>query len=447
MTYPRSSSFWYWLALSSVPLIALGAIGPWAEETQARISGASDALILALAIVAALTLIIFAGVRRRSLAIIPLVAGAGVAVMTGPGVGDVRATDPDATLSTTWGLYLTVVGAICLVLASLAMVMEEAGVPLVKPRLRGRMASLRRSRPSPARARPKRKPTSAALRERATIHQRLAIVEASRAEARERDAARYELGHRLSIKEARGFAVAPPGSIEAAGPVIEAANTLIDSIGIDSLVTQGQAKGGFIAQGFLPEDAFELDSPYMRFALSDEVVQPVTDYLGIVPILNSIDVWYSFHGGGEAKSSQLWHLDRADVKQVKVWIHASDIDAPSGPLTVLDAAASEDLADRVSYDFYSSYRISDEQVREAAGDSGLVSFSGPTGTVDFVDTSRCFHFGSRVQKGAPARRIFVAQYLTPYAFKLGPDHREKAQFRHLADDTTGQRERLLLGAD
>ena len=74
-----------------------------------------------------------------------------------------------------------------------------------------------------------------------------------------------------------------------------------------------------------------------------------------------------------------------------------------------------------------------------------MALSGPAGTVDFVDTSRCFHFGSRVDADGRPRRIAVFQYLTPYSFKFA-DHRNQAGFRHLATAGSTPLERLVLGA-
>jgi hypothetical protein len=130
---------------------------------------------------------------------------------------------------------------------------------------------------------------------------------------------------------------------------------------------------------------------------------------------------------------------------VKVWVYCSDVGPESGPLTVLDASASDALADAIGYDFDEGYRVPDEQVSSFVGEHGVTPLEGPAGTVALVDTSRCFHFGSRVRPGAPPRRMVLFQYLTPYAFEFTSDHREQAALRHLADGA-GLREQLVLGA-
>src|SRR5438477_2965167 len=108
------------------------------------------------------------------------------------------------------------------------------------------------------------------------FRERRAFQAERREEARKRDAARYRIAVErqgqadFAIPPAEGFLVLPPGAIEEAGAVVEAANELIDSIGHDEL-TARRSKGGFMAVGLIPDSGFELDSSYMRFALSEAV--------------------------------------------------------------------------------------------------------------------------------------------------------------------------------
>src|SRR5207249_4517120 len=131
--------------------------------------------------------------------------------------------------------------------------------------------------------------------------------------------------------------------------VVDAANALVDSIGHEDLMSGKQAstKGGFVARKFLPPEALTLDSPYVRLALSDAILAPVSAYLGLVPVLHQIDIWYSAHGADRPRASQRWHMDHDDTRQVRVWIHCNDVAPESGPLTAIDAATSERLAEQL----------------------------------------------------------------------------------------------------
>jgi hypothetical protein len=285
-----------------------------------------------------------------------------------------------------------------------------------------------------------------------TVPERRALIAARKERARARDAQRVRLteelaqGARYSIPRGRGFLVVPPGELGGAARVIEETNELIDSIGHERLMS-GKTKGGFIAKDFVPESAKAIDSPYLRLALDDDVIRAITAYLGVVPVLTTFNIWYSAHGQEAPKSSQLWHLDPADTTQIKMWVHCSDVGPDSGPLTIVDAATSDQFAERVGYRYESGhYRVGDDEMRDGVGEDAIMPLTGETGTVGLVDTSRCFHFGSRVSAGATPRRMVMFQYLTPYAFEFVSDHRDEAPLRGLATDGSSELDRLVLGA-
>ena len=289
---------------------------------------------------------------------------------------------------------------------------------------------------------------------RGTMQTREAYIAARREEWGERDAERFRLAeelrdNRFPISEDDGYRILPPGSIPEADEVIAHANAVIDSIGHDRLVSEFNPRHDTMARGFLPPEVKEAGSPYLRFALNPDVIEPISAYLGVVPIIFKFDVWYSPPATAEdsIRNAQLWHMDGDDLRQIKVWLHLNDIERASGPLTALSAAQSKAFADSIGYDTSVEYRITDEKMYAFADESELVRFEGPPGTVDVVDTSRCFHFGSRVDEGVPAlaRRVMMIQYLTPYSFNFKQDHREEAQFRHLASSASSDLEALVLG--
>jgi hypothetical protein len=282
-----------------------------------------------------------------------------------------------------------------------------------------------------------------------TLRSRQEYVEARRREARERDAERYRLAeefaaglsHRIPPEE--GFAVFPPGEIEPAVAVVAAANERYATLSEEDIASHLN-KALFYASGLLPPDALALGTPYLDFALSEEVVGPIAAYFGMIPVLYEIDMWYSVHTDLSLKGSQQWHIDPTDATAMKVWVHCSDVGCDSGPLTALSAAESEEIADRIGYAFDKDhYRAPDEEF--AALKPRLVELTGPTGSVSFIDTCRCFHMGSRVDAGAEPRRMINLTYSTPYAFNFG-DHRVDAPYRELASGSSSDLERLVLGA-
>jgi hypothetical protein len=295
---------------------------------------------------------------------------------------------------------------------------------------------------------------SEAALNRGTLEELRARTSSRREEAQERDGLRFELASALagrgpfSIPHEKGYLVVAPGSMPETQPVIGAGNALVDSIGHDRLLAEFNPRKDTMSRGFLPPDAFELGSPYMDFALSEEVITAASEYLGVVPVLLNIDLWYAYaapskHGPINAS---LWHLDGDDTTQMKVWIHLNDVAPESGPLTALDASLSEDFAEQTEYDSSVEYRIPDEKITSFITDDDLVTFDGPRGQIDFCDTSRCFHMGSRAEEGCEVRRVFFAKFVTPYSFRFENDHTEKAPFRNLVSSSSSELEALVLGA-
>jgi len=283
-----------------------------------------------------------------------------------------------------------------------------------------------------------------------SIDARSRYVAARRELATERDARRFELATTvepgIEISHERGFALVEAGQLTLADEVARVANAAIDSIGHEELLGRAGRKSKPYLVGHIVDHAdIGLDSPYLRFALSDEVLDAVTAYLGLVPVLYDVDVWYTLPWDDPPKGSQEWHLDHDDVTQVKVWVYCGEIGPEAGPMTVLDAQRSAALAEKIGYDMGEAYRIPDEDLTayEALGE--VEQLRGPEGTVYFVDTSRCFHMGGRLAPGATPRRTCHFQFVTPYSFNFG-DHRHEALFRDLARGTDSERAQLVLGA-
>jgi hypothetical protein len=182
----------------------------------------------------------------------------------------------------------------------------------------------------------------------------------------------------------------------------------------------------------------ELTGPFREFGLHPQVIATASKYLGTIPILTGVTLLVSPHVPGNMAESQLFHCDYEDVRQVKVFVGCTDISAASGPLTAIPAAASRAIRGRNRYRFGdANYRLADEAVT----DEPRVAFCGPAGTAVFIDTSQCFHLGSRVAAEEPPRVVVQFQYLTPVAFDL---FLRRPPYRHMA--TTTPLERLVVGS-
>jgi hypothetical protein len=173
-------------------------------------------------------------------------------------------------------------------------------------------------------------------------------------------------------------------------------------------------------------------------------VRAVTAYLRVAPILSSIDVYYSRSVDRELMSSQLLHCDGDDTRQIKIFVLCTRVDPSSGPLMLMRSNQSEALRRKLGYEYRN--RVTDDEAVAALGELELTPVQGEPGTTVLADTSRCFHYGSRVDGIGESRLVAMFQYLTPYSFMLPRDYRRVAPFRQLADATSSRLERLVLGA-
>jgi hypothetical protein len=245
----------------------------------------------------------------------------------------------------------------------------------------------------------------------------------------------------LRIDRARGFHVAAPGVFAETGEIVRDARQALVSFDA-STPPAGKNRKRFL-QNVLDASTLTRDSAAVRFALRDDVLAAVSEYLRIVPFLTSIQVFHSDTVDGVPTSSQLYHCDGDDVTQIKVFVYCSDVDVASGPLTVLDAGASAKVQRSTGY-WYRS-RLTDEQVAAVVGGGHDHPILGPSGTAAFVDTSRCFHFGSRVAPGAPARLVTMIQYQTPYSFMVPSSAQATLPFRRFLGPGLGRLQRQVLG--
>ena len=194
--------------------------------------------------------------------------------------------------------------------------------------------------------------------------------------------------------------------------------------GFDTWDAKKQAKFLTRKQSFyrhlLKDEDLRRHPDLVDFALSETLLGPVTQYLGMVPYLTRVDLVYSVSRGTEERiESQLFHLDHEGLRQVKYFIYVNDVGDPEGPFTFLPA----DTSFRVVNDVRAwrkqhagerdveSRRYRDEEIAavQAAGD--IVTVKGPAGSGVAVDTSRCLHLGSRVSPGA-FRLVLYLQYCT-----------------------------------
>jgi len=145
---------------------------------------------------------------------------------------------------------------------------------------------------------------------------------------------------------------------------------------------------------------------FLDFGCSPEIVAIVADYLGFVPALsNTLPIGVRMVESGkhldalshmEPRDSQVFHIDPYDHPMVYVIVLVRDCTEDMGPFTFLPASVS--LAASEQLDYWSRgrpYRLSDDEIYSVVDRERTHRLTYPRGTVLFIDTSRCFHYGAR----------------------------------------------------
>jgi len=142
----------------------------------------------------------------------------------------------------------------------------------------------------------------------------------------------------------------------------------------------------------------------LDFVTSSEVIATVADYLGTIPALSQtrpkgVRLFEStdrFNPSKEFSGSQLYHLDIHDSPMVYVILLVRDVTEANGPWTFLPASTSAKAAKALNYQARGEpYRVTDERMYEVVDASERIVFTGKRGDVLFLDSSSCFHYGSR----------------------------------------------------
>ena len=218
-----------------------------------------------------------------------------------------------------------------------------------------------------------------------------------------------------------GYTIIQPGQLPGAEHVIALAQQLFEekkrqleaAIGPDTAL---HAKKWAFLRSVLTNQDLREHPELVDFALSDGLLSLVTNYLGTIPHLNRVDLLYSVsHGGEEAISSQIYHLDPEGRRQAKLFLNLRDIGPDEGPFTFIPAAASEQLMKAVKQTRTADAddatlvmgRYLDDELAKVGGLDKSISVMGKAGSAVLVDTSRCLHCGSRVKPGTYRLCLYV----------------------------------------
>ena len=199
-------------------------------------------------------------------------------------------------------------------------------------------------------------------------------------------------------------------------PAIRAGEGIINSMQGRSGMT---FKGREFLENFMGPLQLQQYPEFLEFGLDERLLAMVSEYLGELPVLPYIFLWRSLASDGPLKTSQLYHCDHSDVRQIKLFVFLSDINEENGPLVVIPAQSSNKLRKSLGYNWTPERRrVCDKEMYRWPESSQKISITGKKGTVVLADTSRLFHYGGRVKSGI--RYVLVYRYLTISSFLFNP---------------------------
>lgn len=197
------------------------------------------------------------------------------------------------------------------------------------------------------------------------------------------------------IKDDDGYLIADMSENENMKSALKYAREIVNSI--DWEERRLSAKKYFLIEHKL--DLLDpVNDPILKLATSPDILKPVSKYLGTFPILGAAAVWYSPNKEIEPIGSQLYHIDGEAIKQIKLFIPIEEITDDCGPFTFLPAKLSGKICNAFLKDgtiFQRNVKLQDEKIYSMADQNEVRKLTGKPGTAGFVDTCRCYHYGSR----------------------------------------------------
>ena len=225
---------------------------------------------------------------------------------------------------------------------------------------------------------------------------------ASRAELRRRNMPGVE---GLHIPDEDGYLLLPPGMLPGSEAALAVCRDLFAQTRATWSGPDPKSTKDFLIS-LVRDGGFARHPEILRFLISPTVLASVSRYLGGVPRLSTVRLWWT-PPNDSMERSQVWHIDPEDTRQLKLFLNVFEIDAEQGPFTFCPASASRPLLKKAGI----RQRHFEDAAVAAAGEP--IVLTGPAGSGAFIDTSRCVHFGSRGNRRD--RVVLMAQYTDFYA--------------------------------
>jgi hypothetical protein len=235
---------------------------------------------------------------------------------------------------------------------------------------------------------------------------------ADRARAHQDD---FEHGFEALLRENGTLATFPPpikledGWVRDDSHSLPHLNRVLEQAG-EIIRERGGKRHSSVQQPFLRNMLFPGDleryPAILDFILSSELLAVAAQHIRTVPVLSKTmppgarlmesNAALDPDSAGPFRESQLYHLDIHDTPMVYVLVLLEDATEESGPWTFLPASVSARAKAALRYQQPGTrYRVTDEEMYSVIDAKEAISFIGKKGSVLFIDSSTCFHYGSR----------------------------------------------------
>src|SRR6266403_3215448 len=206
-----------------------------------------------------------------------------------------------------------------------------------------------------------------------------------------------------SIEMKDGWALDTSLSLHSLDRVLEDSEKIIAERSGQRLSPKGAYRSYF--QDVWTSEDVERYPSFLDFATSSDVLSVVSHYFQSIPVLSTtLPPGIRFTESNAAfddqpnkpHDSQLYHIDYYSMPNVYVIVLLRDTTIEHGPWTFLPRSISQKA--RVALNYWSrqrGYRVTDEDIYSVVDRKEAIEFCYPRGTVLFIESSGCFHYGSR----------------------------------------------------
>ena len=175
----------------------------------------------------------------------------------------------------------------------------------------------------------------------------------------------------------------------------------------------------FFSKGKGPKPVFSLDSPWLRLALSETLLDIVNTYRGQLTRLYYLDNWFTapYPGADKRIDSQRWHRDPEEAHVTKVFLYFSDVDEESGPFEYVKGSPAGNRYGGYQPWGEGSKHPNEDELNQETAPEDRVTLTGPAGTMIFCDTGG-FHRGGFAR--SKPRILSISTYVSA---STGMSHR------------------------